>query len=90
MPDQFGLMTKQEAKQVSDLMLLPGYSTIVMIAEIIAYSQRNEPQVKEYRHNKVVTDDVESFFKNDKQYTTDYVKQGYPAGQGLLRSISWA
>ena len=90
MPNYLGLMTKQEAKQLADLRTLPGYDRIRQIADVIAYMQRDTPQFTQYDVLTVVTDDVESYFKNTMSYTTDYVKQGYPNGQGLLRSISWA
>jgi hypothetical protein len=90
MPNYLGLMTKAEAKQLADLRLLSGYETIRTIANIIAQMQVNSPEFTDFKVNMVVTDDVDSYFKNTMQYTTDYVKQGYPNEQGLLRSISWA
>ena len=90
MPNYFGLMTKAEAKQLADLRLLTGYERIRQIADVIAYMQRDTPQFTQYDVLTVVTDDVESYFKNTMSYTTNYIKTGYPAGSGLLRSISWA
>lgn len=83
-------MTKQEAKQVADLRLLVGYAKIREIAGIIAYMQSNTPEYTQFDVQMVVTDDVDAYFKNTMSYTTDYIKTGYPAGSGLLRSISWA
>lgn len=90
MPNYLGLMTKQEAKELADLRIIAGYAKIREIASIISYMQRDTPQFTQFDCLQVVTDDVEAYFKSTMGYTTDYVKQGYPAGQGLLRSISWA
>ena len=88
MPNEIGLLTKQEAKAIRDLKALPDYNRIMVIAEIIRQMQVDGTH-SSFACNMVVNDAVESYFKNTMQYSTDFVKQGYPNGTGLLRSISW-
>jgi hypothetical protein len=85
----FNLLTKSEAKFLRDL-TLDERSKLITIGTVIADNQQSDRPDSSITFNMVVTDAVENYFKNTMQYTTDYVKQGYPSGTGLLRSISWA
>lgn len=85
----FGMLTKQQAKVLTD-MTIAERRQAREIANMVVGTQYSDETVNTITINVVVTDRVEALFKNTMQYATDYVKQGYPAGSGLLRSISWA
>lgn len=88
MPNELGLLTKAECKNIRDINLSPARDVIYEIAEILKAYQ-NEGTVSEKTFNKVVHDSVVSYYKNTVGYTVTDNKQGQPVGFTLLIKISW-
>lgn len=88
----FGLMSKQEAKEVSDLRAsMPEDQWVILesIATSLSGCQHYSPEVKEVIFNQVVHDNVAGYFKNTMQYSVTDNKNGQPPNMTLLVKINW-
>ena len=88
MPNELGLLTKVEAKNLRDIHLSQASEVIKEIAEKIKSYQNGDLRT-ELSFNKVVHDDVVKYFKNVVGYTVTDNKQGQPVNFTLLQIINW-
>lgn len=93
MPNELGLLTKQEAKAIRDLRLLPSTNPrepdVLFIARLIREVQGIGDNQTRIEFNKIVHEDVAKYFKNTVGY--DVVEQpvATPANHTKIVSISW-
>jgi len=90
MPNVLGLFTKQEAKEIRDINVLPDSNKLKLIAEVIKEAQQIGTGQTQVTLNMVVHTDVEKYFKNTVGYTTVQNTAGQAPNHTLLISISWA
>jgi hypothetical protein len=90
MPNELGLYTKAEAKNIRDYAYTQGWSKIYEIAQIIKGWQASG-EVIELTFNEVVPVQVAAYFKAQPLgYAVTDSTQGQPQGMTRLSRISWA
>lgn len=88
MPNELGLLTKQEAKAIRDINLIAGSADLKWIAQLIKEVQQFGDSQTHIQFNKVVHNDVAKYFKNTVGY--DVVEQSVPTpNHTKIISISW-
>jgi len=89
MPNELGLFTKQEAKNIRDINILNDSAKLFEIAELIRTTQMLTPQITSLEFNRVVHDDVFKYFKNTVGYDVVENKTGQPLNYTKIVTISW-
>lgn len=86
MPNELGLLSKQEAKSLRDLKLIPG---LTEIAGVLRQEQFVGGTAVTF--NMIVHDDVFKYFKNTVGYNVFEDKQhpGLPANHTFITTIDW-
>lgn len=89
MPNELGLFSKQEAKNIRDIAAIQGSGKLFQIAEVIRQCQMQSPLQTSITFNEVVHDDVFKYFKNTVGYDVLEDKTGQPVNFTKILTISW-
>lgn len=91
MPNELGLLTKQEAKNIRDINTMTDGSIVRYLAKLIAEVQQAGDTQTHIEVNWIVMHkDAVKYFTQDMGYTAVTDDTGQPNNYTRLRSISWA